>query len=462
MLPLFEAIKTLAKQANAKLDLASKRHHLSFSLPREIWIPVIISIIVSSVVGFSAAIISLALIENISVSEVIFRVFNAIGRGRDHIGDIELITPQQEIIRERTVIEREKEYVPQTSEEERVIRVVRVISPSVVSIVISKDVPVLEQYFVNPFEEFEQFFGNDFPTPFQFQVPQFRQKGTQKQQVGGGTGFIITRDGLIVTNKHVVQDTQAEYTVFTNKGEKYQAQVLGRDPLKDLAVLKISASNLSPVVLGDSNHLEMGQTVIAVGNALGEFRNTVSLGVISGLNRAIVADGQRIENVIQTDAAINRGNSGGPLVNLRGEVIGINTAMIIGAQNIGFAIPINDAKRMIGEVEKSGKLSYPFLGVRYVLVTPDLKEQYKLPVDYGAWVVRGTRTDDVAVVSGSPAEKAGIQENDIILEVNGQKITRDNTLAKMILAQQVGSTITLKILRKGNEVILQATLQELR
>lgn len=233
--------------------------------------------------------------------------------------------------------------------EVRVINAVKIASPAVVAITISKNVPIIEQCPYNPFSnlppEFQQFFGQN----LQFYQP--CQKGTKLQEVGGGSGFIISADGLILTNKHVVQDTAAEYTVFTNDGKKYSAKVLARDPNIDIAVIKISASNLPTIKLGDSDSIQVGQTAIAIGNALGEFRNTVNVGVVSGLSRNITASGggltETIYNVIQTDASINPGNSGGPLLNLRGEVMGINTAIAQNAQSIGFAIPINQVKEII-------------------------------------------------------------------------------------------------------------------
>jgi len=362
-------------------------------------------------------------------------------------------------------------YVPQTTQEAQIIKVVKEVSPAVVSIVITKDLPVYEKYYEyeNPFEEF---FGEDIPF-FEFKIPHYRQKGTKKQKVGGGTGFIISKDGMIITNKHVVADPEAEYTVITIDGKKYPAKVLAKDPFQDLAFLKIEREkkidkkgNLTlppfPVVkLGDSSNLQIGQTVIAIGNALGEFRNTVSVGVISGLGRTITASGggiiETLEDVIQTDAAINRGNSGGPLLNLKGEVIGVNVAMAQGAQNIGFAIPINKAKRDIEQVRKTGEIVYPFLGVRYVLITPEIQEERNLPVDYGALIIKGSEKEP-GVVPGSAAEKAGLKEGDIILEVDGQKITPRNSLGKIIRAHLPGDKITLKILRENKKKILKAVL----
>lgn len=338
--------------------------------------------------------------------------------------------------------------------------VVEKASPAVVSVIVSKYVPVLEQYYINPFEQFEEFFGR----PFGFEIPQYREKGKELQEVGGGTGFIVSSNGLIVTNKHVVLDEDAEYTVLMNDGRKFPAPVLARDPVQDIAVLKISASGLSTVKLGDSDKLRIGQTVIVIGNALGEFRNTVSVGVISGLARTITAGGggfsEQLEEVIQTDAAINEGNSGGPLLNLYGEVIGINTAMAQGAENIGFAIPINKGKKDISDIETKGKISYPFLGIRAALINQSIQQQYNLPYDYGALVVRGSTADEKAVMPGSPAEKAGIVENDIILEIDRVRVNQDNTLSKLILKYNVGDKIILKIYHQDQEKIVEATLEE--
>ncbi len=372
------------------------------------------------------------------------------------------LEPQEKVIEKETIVE--KEYVPQTTHEQKVINVVKEVSSGVVSIIASKDVPVFEQFFRSPFEN-DPFFKKFFP---EFEVPDRRQKGTEKQEISAGTGFVVSKDGLILTNKHVVSDEEAEYTAISNSGEKYLAKVLARDPVQDLAVLKIENLKddkaLPALKLGDSEKLEQGQSVIAIGNALGEFQNTVSVGVISGLRRTIVASSgfgqsETLEEVIQTDTAINPGNSGGPLLNLNSEVIGINVARA-SAENIGFAIPINRAKKDIEDVQTKGKITYPFLGVRYAAVTKELAEKNKLPVDYGVLIARGETMEDLAVVPGSAADKAGLVENDIILEVNGEKITQDNSLAKLIQKYRVGDTITLKILHKGEEKEVQAVLRE--
>lgn len=367
------------------------------------------------------------------------------------------LLPKEKVIEKETRVE--KEYLPQTSQEQAIVSVVKEVSPSVVSIIITKDLPIIEEYWSSPFEEF-------FGVPFEFKIPQYRQKGTEKREVGGGSGFIISKDGLVLTNKHVVLDENADYTVLTNDGKKYPAEVLAKDPFQDLAILKIKSTkklSLKPVRLGDSEKIQVGQTVIAIGNALGEFRNTVSVGVVSGLGRRVTASGggfvETIENLIQTDAAINRGNSGGPLLNLAGEVIGVNTAMAQMAENIGFAIPINKAKKDIEQVRAQGKISYPFLGVCWTQVTPELKEQLNLPVDYGA-LIQKSGNCPYGIFPGSAAQKAGLKVGDIILEWNGKKLTSENSLGKVIQKHNPGDEIVLKILRGGKEKTLKVVLGE--
>jgi S1-C subfamily serine protease len=236
------------------------------------------------------------------------------------------------------------------SQDSFVIDTVKKTNPAVVSIIISQEVPKYETY-IDPNMQSNPF-GDLFPgfPGFDFNIPQYRQNGTEKKEIGGGSGFFVSSDGLIVTNKHVVDQKNAEYTVFTNDGKKHTAKVVARDPVLDIALIKIEGSGFTSLSLGDSDALQVGQSVIAIGNALGEYRNTVSVGVVSGLSRSIVAGdnsgkSENLDHVIQTDAAINPGNSGGPLLNLRGEVIGVNVAVAQGSQSIGFALPINSIIR---------------------------------------------------------------------------------------------------------------------
>lgn len=333
------------------------------------------------------------------------------------------------------------------SEEEPIVQAVEKTSKAVVSIVASKDVPVIEQYEISPFGDdpfFRQFFGD------RFSVPQYRQKGTERREVSSGSGFIVSADGYIVTNKHVVADPTADYTVFLHSGEKVSAKVLALDPLEDLAIMKVEQKGLPTVTLGDSNRIKIGQTAIAIGNSLGEFSNTVSVGVISGLQRSITAFGQgvgseELSELIQTDAAINPGNSGGPLLNMRGEVIGINTAIVQGAENIGFSIPINKAKRALESVRRSGKIQYPYIGVRYVMLTEEIQTANHLPVSEGAWLRAGD--NESAVLLGSPAAAAGLKPNDIIIKINDEAVTREHPLAALLSRYAVGETIRVTYLR---------------
>ncbi len=356
-----------------------------------------------------------------------------------------------------------------SEQENSVVGAVQKVSSAVVSIIATKDLPVFEQYYVNPFgnDEFLKQFVPEELLP-QLQVPQYRQKGTEKKQISSGSGFFVSKEGLIATNKHVVEDKTADYHVIMNDGKKLKAKVLARDPLQDVAILKIddanSPANYNFIPLGDSNGLRVGQTVIAIGNALGEFQNTVSLGVISGLHRSIVAGGsisggeEVLQELIQTDAAINPGNSGGPLLNLRGEAIGINTAMAQGAENVGFALLINLIKKDLADVKEFGKIQYAYLGVRYVAVDAKVKEDKKLSVDYGALIIRGSK-GEAAVMPNSPAEKMGLKEGDIIFEFNGAKITANETLGSLINRGRPGDKITLKILREGNTIDVQGSLE---
>jgi len=347
-------------------------------------------------------------------------------------------------------------------EESLIISSVEKATDSVVSIVVSKDVPKMNGFFSDPF------FDDPFFNPFGFRqkeaVPE-DDSVTEKREIGGGTGFIVDSSGFIVTNRHVASEEDAEYTVIFNNGEKVDAKVLARDSFLDVAILKVDKNNLPALEFGNSDNLKAGQTVIAIGNSLGEFRNTVSKGIISGLKRNLEAgDGfrqsERLEEVIQTDAAINPGNSGGPLLNLQGQVIGVNVAMAQGAENIGFAIPANQIKQIYQGVKQTGKISRPYLGVRYALLNKAISQENKLDFDYGALVVRGEKLTDLAVIPNSPADKAGILENDIILEIDGKKITAENDLASLIRKKKVGDKLILKIWSKGKEKTTEVVLEE--
>ncbi len=338
-------------------------------------------------------------------------------------------------------------------EDRMVIDMVKKNSPAVVSIVITKDIPKLDSFFKDPF--FRQFYLGEPNT----------ESETETQQIGSGTGFIVDSEGYIITNKHVVEDEEADYSVLLNDGEDYKAKVLAKDDFLDLAILKIEQKDLITVKLGDSDKLNIGQTVIAIGNSLGEFNNTVSKGIISGLKRQVEAGnslGQTeiLDEVIQTDAAINPGNSGGPLFNLNGEVIGINVAMAQSAENIGFTIPVNQVKDIYQSVKETGKIVRPYLGIRYIIINENIQKMNNLLVDHGALILKGNSQSDLAVIPGSPADKADLTEYDIILEIDGQEVNERNTLAKIIRKKKVGEEVRLKVLSEGSEKEVKVILEE--
>ena len=347
-----------------------------------------------------------------------------------------------------------------------IIQAIKKAKPAVVNIVITREVPeeILNATpFAVPGEELVLPLPQVKPQENKGEVPQEHER----VKVGGGSGFIVSPNGLILTNKHVVQDPEAVYTVVLEDDRRFPAKVLARDPINDIAILKIDSRDYLPYVkLADSSNLDLGEPVIAIGNTLGEFRNTVSVGVVSGLSRFITAHNDTsgeaafLRGLIQTDAAINPGNSGGPLVNTEGRVIGINVAVILGAQNIGFAIPISSAARDLEDVKKHGRIRKPFLGVRYLIVNKDVKDKLKLPVETGAFVIKENAPGDEAVVSGSPADRAGVKEKDIILEFNGVKLTQQNNLQDVLENCKIGQDIALKVLRNGEEKELTLTLEE--
>ncbi|MGE5392270.1 MAG: S1C family serine protease [Candidatus Saccharibacteria bacterium] len=348
----------------------------------------------------------------------------------------------------------------QVNEQSAVVDVVKRASPAVVSIIISKDLNKIPGYSSSSFD-----FGPFSFDPFYQNRQQDSNGKPNIQQVGGGSGFIVSADGLIVTNKHVVEDESATYTVLTNDGKKYDAEVLSRDPINDIALVKIKGEGSFPTIsLGDSGGIQIGQKVIAIGNSLGEYSNTVTTGVVSGIGRTITAgsgnSSEQLEGVIQTDAAINPGNSGGPLLDIGGSVIGINTAIDSQGQLVGFAIPANDIRKDVESFKKFGKIVKPLLGVRYVLVNDTIKEQNKLSVNYGALIVGSGQPSSPAVVPDSAADKAGLRESDIILEINGQKIDQEHSLAGMMKNYNPGDVVKMKILSRGETKEVTVTLGE--
>ncbi len=289
------------------------------------------------------------------------------------------------------------------------------------------------------------------------------------QQTSAGTGFIISEDGLILTNRHVVPAEATDVSVTLSDGtELKDVTIVGRtsesDPL-DIAFLKINdnqGKELKPAKIGNSSEVEVGDKVVAIGNALGQFQNTVTSGIISGYGRNIEAGGggtvETLQNLFQTDAAINQGNSGGPLVNMSGEVIGINTAVAGLAENIGFAIPVDDVKGLITSVRKEGQLLRPYLGVRYVSLTDDIAFQYNLSVNRGAYIVPSSNGLS-SILPDSPADEAGLEEGDVIIRVNDTEINEDNSLTSVLGRHSVGDQVTLVVVRDGDEQTLRATLK---
>ncbi len=388
------------------------------------------------------------------------------------------------VVEERTYIE-----------ESESIEAIEKTAPAVISIVATKDLQTFQQ---NPFDLF--FFNDPFSQQFGFpfnqqqqaprqQQPQQNEPEVKRERVAGGTGFIVKEDGLAITNKHVVNDTGADYLALQPGGKEYDVEVLSIDPLNDLAVIQLhektpekdgrktgekkdfgaKPSKLPTITLGDSSAVKVGQRVFAIGYARGEYANSVTAGIVSAVGRQIQASDQgggfqeTLSNLIQTDAAINFGNSGGPLVNLEGQVIGVNTAVDAAASGIGFAIPANEVKSALSSIEKNGRIVRPFLGVRHVVLTKESAEQYGLKgVEYGALIAGDRTKGETPITPGSPAEKAGLRLDDVILEIDGQKITEQNPLQALIRTHQPGDTITLKVLRSGAAFDVKLKLEELK
>ena len=339
----------------------------------------------------------------------------------------------------------------------QVIRAIKKALPAVVSIVGNKQLPKKKG-------EPSQFWGlfEDKKTPFNISS----QLKKDSKKISSGSGFIITNDGIIATNSHLISPLVEEYRVILNSGDEFAAKIMATDFLNDLVFLKVEAKGLPIIELGDSEKLELGQTAIAIGTALGEFQNSVSVGVVSGLSRFISAKSMisgkvsKLRGLIQTDAAVNPGNSGGPLINLSGQAIGINTALVFGAENIGFAIPVNHLKEDLREIKKYGKIRKPYLGVRYLLLNSNLKQRNSLPVGYGALVISEDLPDDKAVIPNSPAEKAGIKEFDIILKCQNQEITEKMPLEEILKRLDNLKEVEFEILRKDKRLFLKATIEE--
>lgn len=379
-----------------------------------------------------------------------------VARGRE-------VEPLKKITDEKTYVEN-SDY----------ISAIQKISPAVVSVIESKS---LQTYYQQPnmfFQGdpfFQQFFGQQFQ---QRQLPQQKQGSAKKQKVGGGSGFIVTSDGLVVTNRHVVDDPDADYTVILSDGREFKAQVVSKDTLNDLALIQIKpkddggpkVDSLPVVEFGDSDGLKVGQRVLAIGNALGEYQNTVTAGIISAKGRQITAgDGrgasETLSGLLQTDTAINPGNSGGPLVNMQGQVIGVNVAVAASANSIGFAIPFNDVRPAVESVQKNGKIVRPFIGVRYQMINEERAKELQLSGVTGGALLLGDETNgEFAVIPGGPGEKAGLKKGDVIIEADGQKLNESYSLQQAIRSKRPGDTVKLKVWTSGNVSEKSLTLTE--
>jgi 2-alkenal reductase len=283
--------------------------------------------------------------------------------------------------------------------------------------------------------------------------------GQIADQPVSGSGVIISEDGYILTNNHVIEDTQEVSVIFADGSEK-SAEVMGGDAFSDIAVLKVDDKMPAVAPIGNSDAIKPGETAIAIGSPLGDFKNTVTVGVISGIGRSIdISENYQMEGLIQTDAAINQGNSGGPLVNLAGEVIGINTLIVRGAgygsavaEGLGFAIPANTVRAISQQIIEKGYVAYPYLGVRWQWITPNIAYRYGLPVEAGAYI------SDVSL--DSPAATAGLEAGDIILRIGDQPLSEDNPFINVLYDYAPDETITLEIMRGQETLELQVTFGE--
>ena len=340
-------------------------------------------------------------------------------------------------------------------EESATMDVVAHVTPAVVSVIARKPRGeflhdrTLSQ--VNP----DLVFGNDSLSDTQ---------AKELVDVSSGTGFFVTEDGYILTNRHVIDVPSPKLFVVTNEGKELNATLVDTDPILDIAILRVEGNGYPIVDLGDSDKIRIGQTAIAIGNTLSEFRNTVTKGVVSGINRHVTAGvsmngSEVIEKAIQTDAAINPGNSGGPLINLLGEVVGINTAVSIDGQAVAFAIPINQAKRAIEDVKKNGRIVRPWFGVHYVLVEWDqVKPPSPISFKLGALLTKGHVAQEQAVVKNGPADKAGLKEGDILLSIDGTFLAQGNAIAELISPHRPNDQIKILVLRDGKTFETVVTL----
>jgi len=331
-----------------------------------------------------------------------------------------------------------------------VVDIVNDTNPAVASILITEEVPILEQYF-------EEIGG---PLS-RFRIPRVRESGEYETvEIGGGSAFFISDDGYLVTNLHVVNDIDANYTVILNTGEAYEAKIIGFDKMIDTAVLKIDAKNTDFLTFGNSDQVQVGESVIAIGNALGAYSNTVSTGVISGLSRTILAADEtgtsELRDVLQTDAAINSGNSGGPLLNMQAEVIGVNVAVADGSENIAFSLPSNAVQSSVDQIIEFGKVARPYIGIQYVPVNAHIENKYELNVSTGVLIIGSEESP--GIVENSPADEAGLLEGDVITHIGSQELSPRHSLSSIIERLTIGDQIEFTINREGNTINLFVTL----
>ena len=327
-------------------------------------------------------------------------------------------------------------------EESATIHVVDEVTPAVVSVIVRK----------SRGEVMRSYQDQQVPSDLIFSDTDLSDaEAKQMIDVSSGTGFFVSEDGFILTNRHVIDVSGSDLFIVTNDGKELSAKLIDTDPILDIAILRVEGTGYPIVSLSDSDQIRIGQTVIAIGNTLSEFRNTVTKGVVSGINRHVtagfaVSGSEVIEKAIQTDAAINPGNSGGPLINLLGDVIGVNTAVSFDGQAVAFAIPINQVKRAIDDVKTSGRIRRPWIGIRYTLIEPDeATSTFKL----GAKIVKGEDSEDAAITKGGPADRAGLKEGDVMIAVDGTSFEQGKALAELISLHHPGDKIDIQYLRDG-------------
>ncbi|NES86664.1 MAG: PDZ domain-containing protein [Moorea sp. SIO2B7] len=370
-----------------------------------------------------------------------------LGGGAGVLGSRYLMAEQEVIRRPQIVPAVLQPFTPQrpTVKPQRnlnfIAKAVEKVGPAVVRIdaarQVSRDIP---QPFHNPF--FRRFFGDDLPMP------------KQRIEQGTGSGFILSSDGRLITNAHVVEGTE-EVKVTLKDGRSFDGQVVGTDPVTDVAVVKIEATDLPTVNLGKAENLTPGEWAIAIGNPLG-LDNTVTVGIISALGRSssqVWVPEKRV-SFIQTDAAINPGNSGGPLLNATGEVVGINTAIRANAQGLGFAIPVETAERIANQLFSKGKVEHPYLGIQMVTVTPELREKINQDQDFDLKVTQDDGVLIVRVVPGSPAQRAGFKSGDIIKTVGSKPVKNATEVQQGVEASEVGSQLNVEVLRNGKTKLI--------